>query len=408
MVDLFRGINPSALIADSSQLSQGIGSLINQTLANRVAKQIEGDGITREDMPDIAKLAQRDPARARAIGSILESNEQQAATQKDEAFQIGGRVAQFLAGSKNINEQTINSAIGSLSQFSGNPMVDRMIQELEADKGRIATEGPEVLRQEYQADLVASGGNQTKVGARRIFTDGTILQSTPQGPRVFSPSGEQLTGEAARAQLEEARKTEIALAGGKAGAAEQAKTDVKLGSAQDLAAKAVRGKSQESREQGFIDSGVEAADSMANITRAIELLDLVETGGFDAAQLRASQLLGIESADEGELAEALGVAVLSQLKPIFGSAFTAQEGERLERLSAGFGKSPAANKRILEKQLEIAKRASKRAIRAAEKGGDEFTADEIRQAMSRAESALDKANDTPETGQGQPVIEVDF
>ena len=136
------------------------------------------------------------------------------------------------------------------------------------------------------------------------------------------------------------------------------------------------------RQQGFIDAGVDAADSISNITRSIELLKEVETGGFDSAAIKAKQLFGIESADEGELANALGLGVLQQLKPIFGAAFTAQEGDRLERLSAGFGRNPASNRRILEKQLEIAKRAANRAIRAAEDAGDKFTADEIRSAMS--------------------------
>jgi hypothetical protein len=146
----------------------------------------------------------------------------------------------------------------------------------------------------------------------------------------------------------------------------------------------VGAKSIAQRNQGYIDSGVEAADSMSGIGDAISLLDLVKTGGYEAAALRAKQTLGIESADEGELSNALGLAVLSQLKPIFGSAFTDGEGKRLERLSAGFGKSPEANKRILKKQLKIAERSARRAIKAAQESGDTFTENEIKHGLYSA------------------------
>jgi hypothetical protein len=135
------------------------------------------------------------------------------------------------------------------------------------------------------------------------------------------------------------------------------------------------------RKQGFVDTGVEAADSTANIRRSIELLDLVETGGFDSVAFRARQLFGVEGADEGELSANLGKAVLAQLKPIFGAAFTAAEGERLERIEAGFGRSPETNKRLLSSALKIAERSSRRGLAAAEALGDEFAADEIRAAL---------------------------
>jgi len=135
------------------------------------------------------------------------------------------------------------------------------------------------------------------------------------------------------------------------------------------------------RKQGFVDTGVEAADSTANIRRSIELLELVDTGGFDSVAFRARQLFGVEGADEGELSANLGRSVLAQLKPIFGAAFTAAEGERLERIEAGFGRSPETNKRLLNSALKIAERSSRRGLAAAEALGDEFAADEIRAAL---------------------------
>ena len=136
-------------------------------------------------------------------------------------------------------------------------------------------------------------------------------------------------------------------------------------------------KGSAARAQGFIDSGIEAADSLGNIARMTELLDSVETGGYDAAALRAKQIFGLESADEAELSAGLGKSILAQLKPIFGAAFTAQEGERLERIEAGFGKSTAGNRRLLGEVRKITERAARRGLKAAKSQGDSFTVSEI-------------------------------
>lgn len=141
------------------------------------------------------------------------------------------------------------------------------------------------------------------------------------------------------------------------------------------------GKGLSERQQGFINAGVDAADSTANIRRGLELLDTVETGGINAASLKIKQAFGVEGADEGELSANLGISVLAQLKPIFGAAFTAQEGERLEKISAGFGRNAKTNKRLLKQALRIAERSADRAIRASEAAGDGFTANEIRKAL---------------------------
>ena len=116
--------------------------------------------------------------------------------------------------------------------------------------------------------------------------------------------------------------------------------------------------------------------------RALNLLDETETGGFDNLALKAKQLFGVEGANEGELSNLLGKAVLAQLKPIFGAAFTAREGDALAALEAKFSNSPASNKRLLENALKLIDRAARRGIAAAESQGDEFTANEIREALA--------------------------
>lgn len=54
--------------------------------------------------------------------------------------------------------------------------------------------------------------NANKVGARKIFKNGLILQSTPKGPRVYTPAGVELKGVEAQAAVNEANEFELKFA----------------------------------------------------------------------------------------------------------------------------------------------------------------------------------------------------
>ena len=169
---------------------------------------------------------------------------------------------------------------------------------------------------------------------------------------------------------------------------EQEKADIKVTQKEREAV----AKANVARKQGFIDSGIESAKGAASVRRALNLLDEVETGGFDNLALKAKRLFGIEGANEGELSNLMGKAVLAQLKPIFGAAFTAREGDALAEIEAKFSNSSASNKRLLENALKLIDRAARRGIAAAENQGDDFTADEIRNTL--AFKLEDKVDDT--------------
>ena len=151
---------------------------------------------------------------------------------------------------------------------------------------------------------------------------------------------------------------------------------------EDSAISTARNKTSQQRMQGYVDSGVSSADNLNTVNRSIDLLDSIKTGGYDAAALKAKQLMGIESGDEAELTYELGKSVLKQLKPTFGAAFTVNEMLELKRMEAGLGKSNAGNKRILGNLKKLIKRSADRGLRAAEKLGEDFAANEIRLAMS--------------------------
>jgi hypothetical protein len=162
-----------------------------------------------------------------------------------------------------------------------------------------------------------------------------------------------------------------------------------------------RGAKSEKRDQAFIDRGIAAADSTANVRRGIQLLEEVETGGIDAISLRAKQIFGVESGDEGELVGLLGKAVLSQLRETFGAQFTVKEGEQLARIEAGVGKSPAGNRRLLNNALKLLDRLARRGLRAAKDRKDDFAADEINKALTFDLSA--EAPERPAPAQPQPA-----
>jgi len=98
-----------------------------------------------------------------------------------------------------------------------------------------------------------------------------------------------------------------------------------------IAAAETSAKANASRQQEFIDKGVTAGDAYPTIARGLSLLrGGVETGGFARAKLAATNFFGVTGADETELSNNLGKAVLSQLRETFGAAFTAKEGEQLQ------------------------------------------------------------------------------
>ena len=199
-------------------------------------------------------------------------------------------------------------------------------------------------------------------------------------------AGDQALLQGAQRQLENFRKLT-----NKFGVSEQEKADIRV----EEAGRKEASKSIASRTQGYIDSGIDAADGVANIKRAVQLLDAVETSGFADIALRAKQFFGVDAADEGELSALLGQNVLQQLEPIFGAAFTAAEGDRLERISARFGRSPETNKRLLEQVLKTTERAARRGIAAAERAGDDFTANEIREALKFTLEPLEPLTQEP-------------
>jgi hypothetical protein len=142
------------------------------------------------------------------------------------------------------------------------------------------------------------------------------------------------------------------------------------------------------------------------LRRGLDILKEIETGGVQAASLRAKQFFGVESADEGELSYLLGKAVLSKLRATFGAAFTVGEGEELKRIEAGFGKSTPANRRLLVQAIRLATNKAYRARARAKARGDLETVREINQLLT-FELEVPKGFDEQAETQGSKVLQFD-
>jgi hypothetical protein len=242
--------------------------------------------------------------------------------------------------------------------------------------------------QGYITDPTGTGVSKQKTAAFRVRDPETGEVGVAVG--VFDPSSGTLTTQTATFEDYQIVSTlgETAM--------EQTEREIE----QTRQEKIVTGAEEEAAS--LITRGVLAAESTAPLRRAIELIEFVPTGGFDAASLKAKQIFGIESADEGELSNMLGKAVLSQLRETFGAAFTESEGARLANIEASFGKSPEANKRLLEQALAIAENTSQRALKAAEGRGDTRTMEDIQSLLDF--SLTPEPETVTETTDQNPVI----
>jgi len=215
---------------------------------------------------------------------------------------------------------------------------------ISGDQSRI---GPQV---DAVAQLAAQLGTDEDVKfspKSQLLTDGTVILVDNKGNRtVRDPAGNKVTGQAAADAIERANTEGI-----------EVQTERAKGRA--------RATKEEGRASALIDRGVSAAESTAILRRGLTLLETVKTGGVNAISVAIKDRLGITGADEAELSASLGKSILSQLRETFGAAFTENEGKRLERIEANFGKSTEGNKRLLEQALRIAERTAKRARKSA-------------------------------------------
>jgi len=364
------GLDGASMVPDTLGLlerGQKFGRRVaSDALTPDLIQQIQAGG--PESQAALTQLSTLNPQAAQNLFALQgqqrkDQEAQQIQMVTDErikAIQRKGNIQKVIAG----GEAGLRNNIAKIAlELQDDPEFDA--KEI-ADLSNLAVSDPAAAMAQLQGELDAANaeieiadqilkpitGLQKGFSAKTVtYSDGTSVQFDNRGNRVVTDStGNVLEGQAAADAISKGVQSGITeqteRAAGRAGATKA-----------------------EQRASDLISRGVAAAESTATIRRALALLDVVETGGVDAISLAVKSRLGIEGADEGELSNSLGKSVLSQLRETFGAAFTQAEGERLERIEAGFGKSPATNKRLLQQALRIAENTARRAAREAKKRG---------------------------------------
>jgi hypothetical protein len=225
---------------------------------------------------------------------------------------------------------------------------------------------------EYQDFMARGGVDETTPGRTRYRNGVSISYTRGNKVEVVDETGQKVTGQAARDAVDRGLESGIA----EQGAIAQAKSE---------------GSAAAGFATASIQEGIDAAKGLPYLSRALTLLDDLETGGFANLSLGVRRFFGLENADEAELDNILSQNVLSQLKQVFGAQFTEREGALLAEIEANYGKSTAGNKRLLTRLMTRARLYSDAAIDSAMGRGDDPTADLIRKYMNMD---LDGGDDT--------------
>ena len=363
-------LSPSDILTRGIQTATGISGILEQGRQRQAATQrqeqintamAEFNAVENPSFEDYRKafnVLPKDQADSLRSTFELESKEEQANQLKfagqvmaafDASPEIGARLLNERAEAENDEEKTKAYKVWA----------------------EIAEKDPDTVKRTMGIMVSAlPGGDKILEGIGRLEKRKKVSQEKPFAPvtLVNPKTGEKIphiptfdpnTGKARLEPAELPEGFELS----KETPKEKRQADVAI--AAEKKGAEITGKGQAERRQITINRGVDSSEGLANLKRARTLLEEVKTGGINAASLRAKQIFGVEGADEGELSNRLGKAVLSQLRETFGAAFTAQEGASLARIEAGFGKSAKANKRLIDQLIKMVEKKGKQGIAAA-------------------------------------------
>jgi len=356
--------NPLQSFLQGQQAGQG--QQVNR-LSGALAGQIsQGQDIDKSI--DFQKLMALDPDRANKIMTSF----QNLSKERKESF-----YEDMVTGQAILSSGDVNGAIDffgdrgeAINELGGDSFSnDYILNNLKGGTPEVALNS---LNKAIDAGAklgFVSGSSSAKnpiVSKSTMFGNGVFASVMNDGSRrVTDENGNVVKGEDAKLVIKEAKQKEKA--------ARQEKSKLEISTARAKA----RMTGLVEREKEDITSGLTAAESIPILKRGLQLLDRVETGNPEEIALAFKKFLGIEGADEAELLNNLGKQVLKQLKPVFGSQFTANEARWLESMEAGFGKSTEANVRLIQQGLDLANARADIGINAAQSSGDSRTVDTI-------------------------------
>ncbi len=205
------------------------------------------------------------------------------------------------------------------------------------------------------------GGSGGLASAKtEIFDNGTVINSLPDGTtQVSDPSGKLVTGEERKQTLITAREEEIGFAGKKATATEEGKLSVQRNLLPDIRS-AIKTAEKQAVEHGDIETSLNASKAaMPGLTQVVtRLKSLADDATFTMTGKVFNTIakeFGFSTKGDTSRARMVSIVdnqVLPLLKPIFGAAFTAIEGDRLRNAFLDPDSSPDSRRESLDSFLE--------------------------------------------------------
>jgi len=340
--------------------------MASEAIKRLIFKQMFEQGAAQAKAKKIADMAPE------LVGSQAQDAQPEIQSQYQQSPQEMFPGEQPLPGLMNIDQQAQPAQAATGLFDMDTPFPERNV----AFNQRLMSSGMPSLQRQGLKNLSAMRDQTKGRSGNQAFQPVTLINPTTGEKMLVSPNVNRQTGEANLSPFDIPQGFEVSTET----ADEKRQGD--LGVLGDRKRLEIESANKAKRQQGWITEGLTSAEALPNINRGIDLLNSVETGGIDKVSLMAKQLFGVEGADEAELSNRLGKAVLSQLRETFGAAFTAAEGKQLERIEAGFGKSTKGNKRLLNQLKSMLERKTKRAIRVAENLGDIETAQQLKEMLN--------------------------
>ena len=126
-----------------------------------------------------------------------------------------------------------------------------------------------------------SGGGEVNIGAQEILENGTIIQSTRKGPRVYDPTGKLVTGQAAADAIKIARAEKVSNLRKAAGQKKTATLEAERELKGEVEAGVVSQKAAASASVDAFNKLKTIESAISNIGEAINLIDQgAETGAI--------------------------------------------------------------------------------------------------------------------------------
>jgi hypothetical protein len=181
----------------------------------------------------------------------------------------------------------------------------------EAEQVYAATAEPQEW-EAYKAQRGIGAGGQ-KVGAQEILPDGTVIQSTAAGPRVYSPDGQLLSGAEAAEKIRDAREYGVDISSRSAGGRRRSALEAERELKPEVEGETTRAKSQAALDVKAVDEALTRASTIREgLSTYDNMIDEIDAGASTSAFGRWGPSIKTSTRRFENEARKLGLGVISE------------------------------------------------------------------------------------------------